>query len=88
MKLGEVILSSGKEGGALELGRQTVSNLSPVWPRAGYLTSLSLNFLHLETGDDNVWIKDCGRILPVSPSSRCKTNTGFLPLFLLHIQQI
>lgn len=73
--------------GALELGRQTVSNLSPVWPRAGYLTSLSLTFFtwKLEMTMSGLRIVE-GSCL--SPSSRCKTNIGFLPLFLLHTQQI
>lgn len=71
-----------------KLGRQAVSTLSPVWPKAGYLTALSLNFLHLETGYDNVCMKDRGRILLVPPSNRCKRNISFLSLFLFHIQQV
>lgn len=79
MKLGEVTLSSRKEGGALELGRQAVSNLSPVWPRAGYLTSLSLTFFtwELEMTMSGLRIVE-GSCLCHLPAGAKQTSVSFL----------
>lgn len=58
--------------------RQSVSTLSPVWPKASYLTSPSLTFLTCRVRDNNVCCKDCRRILLMPSYRKYKINNIFL----------